>query len=308
MMENKKETISVKYPGEGMLNSLDTQIALVKKLEGVYKNRPNPEEFIGAMKGTNSEGEYTKEKIQEDIDYVKDIKEKIEKSNKEKGLEVLALLEGGFSLGEMMQAMIVDRINKGMFPHFKAIISSERDDLKVGIDAVLKRKEYGYLGASFDFTISSNKTTIQDKLEKNWKYNIEKHQIPTVKYFKDPDTKEMRPLMVPKFIIGGSKKDIEVFAQSYLDNKEEELNNHPFKYMMVKQINDQLKAALKFFEEKKDDRNFDFIARKYKEIKVFIEELKKDIGFEKFSNSKEFFEQKKNSVAYQSMKDFYSNK
>ncbi len=307
-MESRAETLSIKYAGDGILNSIEQQIALARKLEGVYEHRPDPKDFIGAMEGTPSAKEYTKEAIQADIEYVKQRKEAIDKSNKEKGAEVLTLLESGFSLSEMMQAMIVDRINKGMLPGFKAVMTTERDDLKVGIDAVLKKKEYGYLGAAFDFTLSSNITTIQDKLEKTWNFSIKKHHIPTVKYFEDPDTHIKGSLLVPKFIIGGSKKDIEFFAQKYLEGKEEELNNHPFKYLMVKQIDEQLKAALRYFESKKDDKDFNFIHGQFKKIETFIEDLKNEINYHEFVKTKEFFEYKKQNRAYSAMKNFFFDK
>jgi hypothetical protein len=253
-------------------------------------------------------GDYTQEKINEDIEYVKETQRKIEEQNKQKGVEVLSMLESGFSLSEMMQAMIVDMINKGMFPNFKAIMTSERDDLRVGIDAVLKRSEGKYLGAAFDFTISGNTTTIGDKLEGVWENNIEKHSIPVVKYFEDPDTGRKGSQLAPKFIIGGSKKEIEFFAKKYLEGNEAELNNHPFKYLMVKQIDEQLKAALKYFESKEGDQAFDFIKKQYKTIEIFIEELKTSIGYEDFVKTKEFFDYKKESVAHNAMRKFYSEK
>ncbi|MBP6060766.1 MAG: hypothetical protein KA515_02060 [Candidatus Pacebacteria bacterium] len=308
MEKNPMEPFSMKYPGEGILNSIEKQLALVRKLEDVYKNRPDPKNFVGAMEGTESANQYSSEEIQKDIDYVERTKGNIEKANKEKGLEVFSMLESGFSLSEMMQAMIIDRSNKGMLPGFKAIMTSERDDLKVGMDAILKKKEYGYLGASFDFTISSNKTTIQDKLKKIWENDVMKHSIPTVKYFEDPDTHARGSLMVPKFVIAGSKKDIEFFTHKYLEDKADELNEHPFRYMLVKQIDDQLKSALKFFEKNKENKSFDFIHKKYKEIQGFIEKLKQDINYSEYVNSKEFFEYKKDNNAYKAMKDFYSDK
>jgi len=302
----EKEPVSIK--SNGILNSLEKQLALARRLEKVYQNRPNPRDFIGAMAGTKSAGEYTREKIEEDEKYVNDTKAVIEKSNKEKGLEIFSMLESGFSLSEMMQAMIVDRINKGMFPNFKAIMTSERDDLRVGIDAVLKREEGKYLGAAFDFTVSSKESDIENKLQKSWLFEIKGHSIPIVKYFKDLDTGFKGSLMVPKFIIGGSKKEIEFFTEKYLEGKENELNEHPFKYLMVKQIEEQLKAALLFFEKNNNKKEYDFIHSQYKKIDLFIKELKKDINYNEYIKSKEFFEYKKQNIAYNSMKRFYFEK
>ncbi len=306
-MENLNGMPSIKYLGEGILNSFEKQIALARKLEDVYKNRPDPKNFIGAMAGTKHENSYTAEAIQKEIEYVEKTKAKIEESNKKRGQEVLSLLESGFSLGEMMQAMIIDRINKGMFPGFKAVMTSERDDLH-GMDAILKAKGSGYLGASFDFTISGNSTEILDKLEKNWSYGIEKHEIPTVKFFEDPDTHKKGSLLVPKFIIGGSKKEIEFFTYKYLNGEADDLDSHPFVYLMIKQIDMQLDAAIKFFVGNKDDSSFDFIHKEYLKIKSFINRLKEDVDYKTQVNSQEFLKYKSESIAYKTMKKFFLDK
>ena len=305
-MESQNEgPISVKFPGAGILDSLEKQVELAKKLKNVYDNRPNPEKFIGLKKNSKNEI-YTDEEVKEDIEYVNRTKKGIEEGNLARGN--ISIIEGGFTLSEMMQAMIVDRINNGMFPKFKAIMTSERDDLRVGIDAVLKRDEGKYLGAAFDFTVSSSTTTITDKLEKEWDSHIERHQIPVVKYFEDPETHEKGTLIVPRFIIGGSKREIEFFASKYLEGKQDELNDHPFKYLMVRQIDEQLKAALKFFDEHQDDPSFGFIRKQYEKIQLFIEDLKEEISYSDFVKTKDFFEYKKNNVAYNAMRNFYETK
>lgn len=305
-MQPMEKPLSIKYTGQGVLESLEKQLELAKKLKTVYDHRPDPNKFIGAMKGTKSELEYTKEKIDEDNEYVARTKEAISKKNEEAGN--ISIIEGGFALSEMMQAMIVDRINNGMFPKFKAVMTSERDDLRVGIDAVLKRDEGKYLGAAFDFTVSSASNTIEDKLIKEWNNHVERHAIPVVKYFEDPDTHERGSLIVPRFIIGGSKAEIEYFASMYLEGKQDELNNHPFKYLMIRQIDEQLKAALKFFEKNSDDQAYDFIHKQYRKIQLFIEDLKQEISYNDYVKTKEFHEYKQNSVAYNTMRDFYQRK
>ncbi len=304
--EPNEKSMSIKYSGEGVLDNFEKQLDLAKRLKNVYDNRPDPATFVGAMQGTDQEGQYTEEEIKKDIEYVLITKQKIEKSNRERGN--ISVLEGGFAISEMMQAMIVDRINKGMFSKFKAEMTSERDDLKVGVDAVLKRDADTYLGAAFDFTVAANPTTIEDKLQKEWREHIEKHSIPVVKYYQDPDTKQKQSLMTPRFIIGGAKRDIENFASMYLEGREDELNNHPFKYLMINQIEQQLKSAIHFFEKNADDPSYGFIHKQYKKIALAIDELKKDVSYNEFTKGKDFFDYKKSSVAYNAMKDFYEDK
>ena len=301
----EKRTFSIK--SEGVLKSVEDQVALARRLQKVYENRPNPNDFVGAMAGTKFESKYTKEAIDQDNQYVLDTKAAIEKSNKDKGLEMFYILENGFSLSEMMQAMIIDRINDGMFPSFKAIMTSERDDLRIGMDAIFKSRDT-QIGASWDFTSSGSVEEIQNKLEKIWKYDIEKGAIPVVKYYEDPDTHKKGSLMVPKFVIGCSKKEIEFFAKKYLEGSEKELNNHPLKYLIIKQMDEQLQPVLKYFNESSLGSEFDFIKNIYKKIDIVLKNLKEEINYNEFVNTKEFFDMKKNSVAYNAIRDFFQKK
>lgn len=288
-----------------ILDSMENQIALARKLENVYSERPEIKDFVGSMKGTKFEADYTKEKIQADIDYIEEKRQLIEEQNSSKGRELLDRSEGGFALSEMMQAMIVDQINKGWLSDFKAEMTSDYDDLKVGIDAVMKHTSGGYLGAAFDFTVSSREEQLSSKLNNLWKRNIEKGSVPTVKYFKDPDTGEQSRLLVPKFIIGGSKKDVEDLASAYLSDDQETLKNHPLKYLIIDQITAQLDAILSFYETNADDNKLKFAFQQYKKIEGIIQNIKKDMEYEAFKkNNLDYFEYQKGSKALAEMKRF----
>ena len=95
-----------------ILDSLENQVALFHKLGAVYANRPEMSSFVGSMQGTRFENHYTAEQVLKDQEYVKDRRSKIENQNSSEGKEHLDRLEGGFQLSEILQAMIVDRMNK----------------------------------------------------------------------------------------------------------------------------------------------------------------------------------------------------
>ncbi len=276
MKEKFGMTGAAEIKKKSILESLENQLLLAKKLETVYDQRPKLGDFVGAMKNTKSESKYTKEAIEDDEKYVEEKRKQIEEANSSLGRENLDNKEIGFQLSEMMQAMIVDRMNKNWFKDCKAIMTSDFDDLKAGIDAVLKHENGGYLGAAFDFTVTNKREIIDNKLETEWERHVEKGQIPTVKYFEDPDTKEKKNLLVPRFIVGASKDDVEELAEAYLTNNAEVLENHPFKYVMLLQIEEQLQTILDYYETNTDTR-FSFAKDKYEKIQTLIRGMKKEI-------------------------------
>lgn len=296
-IETKKEP--------SILDSFENQIALARRLEDVYSHRPDMKKFVGAVKNPKFAEEYTAEKVQQDIDYVERTRVAIEEKNSSMGQEVLNRSEGGFALSEMMQAMVVDRINNGWLKDFKAIMTSDYDDLRVGIDAVMKHEGGSYLGAAFDFTVSSRGEQIAKKLDTMWERNIEKGSVPKLKYFEDPDTHEKSSLLVLKFIIGGSKQDVEDMAKAYLAGDEATLGKHPFRYLMLEQISEQLRVILSFYEAHPDDQKLKFAYQQYQKIESVIEQAKKDIGYDEFKKGNtDFHAYAKESTALAEIKMF----
>ena len=287
-----------------ILDSMENQIALANKLGNVYENRPDIDKFKGAMAGTKFESEYTEEAINKNKLYVEQTRAKIEESNSNFGKERLEHLEGGFQLSEILQAMIVDRLNKHWFKDCQAIMTSDFDDL-CGIDAVIKHEKGGYLGIALDFTVTNQDKKIYEKVKKNWTQNTEEGKIPTVKYFEDPDTKEKGRLLVPKFIIGGSKKDVEELSSAYLINNTEVLENHPFKYMMLLQIEEQLQTVLDYYEAHSGEPKIQFAKKQYERIQTILRNMKNEIhSDEKMHENTDLYEYSKSSVALDMMRRF----
>ncbi|MFA6355238.1 MAG: hypothetical protein WCW65_02345 [Candidatus Paceibacterota bacterium] len=289
-----------------ILDSQQNQLLLFKKLETVYENRVEDlNHFKGSMSGTKYEKEYTDESINGDKQYVKYTRDKIEETNSSSGRDHLDHLEGGFQLSEILQAMIVDRLNKHWFKDCKSIMTSDYDDLKVGIDAIMKHKNGGYLGIAFDFTVTNQDKKIYEKLQKNWANNVEDGNVPTIKYFEDPDTKEKGRLLVPKFIIGASKKDVEELANAYITNNEEILENHPLKYLILLQIEEQLQAVLDYHELNKYNSKLQFAKTQYERIESLLRNIKNEIHTDnKMHENVDLHEYANSSVALNMMRRF----
>ncbi|MEI8175201.1 MAG: hypothetical protein WCG28_04600, partial [bacterium] len=238
--------------------------------------------------------------------YITKTRAKIEEQEKALGEKKFNEEENKFQLSEIMQALVVDLMNRDWFKNCKTIMTSDFDDLKNGFDAVMKRGE-GYLGISIDFTVSNKENIIQGKLEKEWKRNIKDGNIPRVKYFEDPDTKQKGNLLVPKFIVGASKTDVETFAKAYLGNEVESLNDHPFKYIILLQMEEQLQTVLDYYEndEKINNKKFEFARRKYNDIQTILRSMKRDIHLDEEMRKKiDIFEYSKENIALNTMRKF----
>lgn len=277
---------------------------LANKLENVYLHRPDIDHFVGAMAGTKYENEYTKEAVRADKKYEKDTREMINQSNSAYGINTQNRIEGGFKLAEILQAMVVDCTNKYWFKDCKSIMTSDFDDLKVGIDAVMQHKKGGYLGFAFDFTISNQDKVIFNKLENGWKKNIKDGKVPILKYFEDPITNQKGRLIVPKFIIGATKKDVESFSNAYLKDDTETLKNHPFQYLMLLQIEEQLQTVLDYYETHEKDDRLEFAKLQYKKIETILRNMKSEIHADEEMKNMELYEYAKSSIALETMRKF----
>lgn len=301
--ENKFFRLDQSAPKQGILENFNNQLELARKLKNVYDNRPDIKDFTGAMADSKYADEYTADAIGRDEKYVKDIQARIEEDNRSFGQENLDYSEKGFQLGEILQAMVVDLMNGKWFKDCKAIMTTEFDDLKAGIDAVMKHKRGGYLGMSFDFTVTNKDKKIYEKLDSEWDFNTKHGKVQTVKYFEDPDTKDKGRLLVPKFVVGASKKDVEELAGAYLANDQETLENHPFKYLMLLQIEEQLQTVLDYYEIN-DNKSFDFAKTQYNRIQTILRGLKSDIHLDEKMKDVDLHEYTKNSVALDMIRRF----
>jgi hypothetical protein len=112
-------------------------------------------------------------------------------------------------------------------------------------------------------------------------------------------------LLVPKFIIGASKKDVEELAEAYLTDNNELLENHPFKYLILMQIEEQLQTVLDYYETNKENKGFQFAKSQYEKIEVLLRNMKKEIHTdEKMHENVDLHEYTKSNVALDMMRRF----
>jgi hypothetical protein len=289
---------------DSILDKIENQLILARKLQEVYDKRPDPKSFVGAMVGTKFADQYTAEAVKKDEDYISETRKKIEEQNRKDGLSEFERKEGGFALGEMLQSMVIDRLNNGWLDEFKAVMTSDFDDLKIGADAVLKHKTGQYLAASFDFTIASQEKNIYNKLSGVWKKNVESGSIPTIKYYEDPDTHEKRSILAPKFIIGASRQDVEDMAKYYIEGREDELSDHKFQYMIIEQMYEQLVSARNYFDHHQDNEKLDFSRKHYQKIYDTVQRIRDKFQRENKINNVDFYEYSKGSPALAMMRNF----
>lgn len=304
-----------------VFDSPEKTIQLFRKLTNVYDNRPDEMSFIGAQDNNQNEDikkQYTKEAIQADIAYVAKRKKQIAEANASSGKAVLENNEESFQHSEIMQAMIVDCINEGWFGDMKAMMSSEYDDIAKGVDAIMQSKDAQrkntYIGTSFDFTLAEKPDHILKKLTKNWQRSVEEGKVPSVKYFIDPDTKEKRSLSLPKCIVIGTNQDIEELATAYLENNEQTKRNHPFRFTMIDQIEEQLDKAIVFFQQEKELRpdigtKYDFAEKVYTGALASIRAMKKSINMQDtLTQHPEIYQTMKESKGTAIMRNFLQEK
>ena len=297
---------------KSILDTEEARFALREKLSDVYVHRPNPENFIGAMEGTLYAKEYTEEKITADIKYLETILANIDDKNARYGEWLEDKIEAGFEAGEMLQAMIIDRLNNGWLPEMEAIMTAVVDDVRVGIDSAMKYKKDTYFGTSLDMTVSEDDTVIKNKIDKYWTQYVRKGKIPVVKYFEDPENPTIRGRRVmPKFIIGGSHDDLEVIAKAYLDDDLTSIANHPLKYGIVSQIDAQLYKIIDFYKENLDDtkngEKYREALAEYSHFADIFEEIKKEIKYTEAMETEEVKEYLGKNKIFQISKNTSAN-
>ena len=292
---------------ESILSNPENLKALKEMLGDVYSHRPNPEDFIGAMDGTNFESEYSRESVFEDLKSVQMGRTFIEMKNQQFGESLKSKSEAGFEEGEILQTVIIDRVNKGWIPDMKGIMTCDFDDLKSGIDSAMRYKESAYFGVSLDMTIAEKTEIIEAKLQKNWDRYISKGHVPVIKYYIDPENpKDKGKRIMPKFVIGGSHEDLNRLANAYLNDDLESVADDPLKYTIISQIDAQLSKIQDFYSSLENISNpkFDFARKQYARFADFFEEIKKSIDYYNMMDTEEIREHRENNAIYRTCKNF----
>ncbi len=162
-----KERKTYHIPERSILDDPTIVSKLKEELDTVFSRRPDPNEFIGAMAGTAYARKYTRKNVEKNIKYAEIRDSYFDQENIQYGKALAASKESGFTSGELLQAIIIDRLNNGWLPNMKGSMASRYDDVAAGIDAAVKYKKYNYFATSFDMTISENDEVVyRDMAEK----------------------------------------------------------------------------------------------------------------------------------------------
>lgn len=260
---------------------------LKEMLSSVYLHRPNPEDFIDIMDDSGYLQEYSKQAIEADIKKLQVNKTLIDMKDEQYGDWFKEKNESNFQHGEMLQLIIIDRINEGWIPDVTAIMTSYVDDLRVGIDSAVQYKKTGYFGMSLDMTISNSEDIVKKKIQKNWDFFISKGRIPTVKYYQDPNDSSVKGMRsMPKFIVGGSRDDLERLTEAYITKNLESISDDPLKYTIIAQIEVQLKKILDFYSSQ--DHSYGstlyFAYKQYSQFSLFFEHIKLSVDYDTKKN------------------------
>jgi hypothetical protein len=172
------------------------------------------------------------------------------------------------------EASVIDLLhtNKFLGEDTEVIPTSKYDDIFNGIDGVFiinqKKNISNYLGLNMDVTYSSGEINIDKKID-SIKQCIREGELPTLKYFQDPKTKEHKKISLPKIIIGSQQSSadglIRLWGQTTNDNSEK-LKNHPIQSKIIMEALSQLMYFYKFAKNLAENTRENKMREKYENI------------------------------------------
>lgn len=153
--------------------------------------------------------------------------------------------------------------------------TSEYDDIKNGIDAVLEfisedeESDQNFLGIAFDITykndVSKKFFRIKKEIEENKKNNI--------KYFQSENTEYKGSIEnIARLVIGLDIKSGEELIELYCKKENKKLENHFFQFQLIDELLYQLDVFMRYSEKVGNKDSYIL----YKEIKEKIKIIKKD--------------------------------
>jgi hypothetical protein len=97
-------------------------------------------------------------------------------------------------------------------------------------------------------------------------------------------------------------------AKAYLAGTESSLDSHPFRKLLLEQIEIQLNDALYYFEDNQDDPRFNLARREYTRVKEMIKSALQQLNDSKIIDPLEYHEYSKNSLALKMINEFSDKK
>lgn len=264
-MREQKERDNLNFLGDkidqGMERDRNLDISHVKSLE-ILKNKI-PERGFDSL--------YGKENVDKDLNYVAE-HFMIFKTTLANNPDLMK----NKKFATVLEAIFTEKVASGEWfgPGVGIIIPSRFDEIKNGIDSIIKFQEIGepssYLALAIDITFSKN----ADNKIHNILKKIKDGESSEVKYFQ---TKEFKGqlLNVPKVVIGVDKKTVKELSYLWNNDKKEELNNHP----VLKEILSEIVMQLEKFEKECRRYKRDDLAERYNHALLIIQKIVRKKGF-----------------------------
>ncbi len=204
--------------------------SIKRKKEIIFMNRPSEDDFIDI---------YGEEEVKKNKKEISRIIKSWENSTED---ELNAK-----EVSDAYEAMIADQIGRSEWfgKDCKSYPVSIYDDIKNGIDIVTifnKEHNFHYLGLGADVCFSSKKDELEEKLE-SIKQCIRSGSMPTLKYFKNPETGEKKKIFLPKVIIGSRFSSAEKLLRIWGGKNEirdKELKENPIQSKLILETISQL--------------------------------------------------------------------
>jgi len=176
----------------------------------------------------------------------------------------------GTNCAKIFEAILHMRLKKEDWVNgVQAIKTNEFDDIAKGVDEAVRildpetKKELGAF--AIDAMITGGgplNVTVEKKMQRIHE-EILKNELPSVKYFFDPETGALGLERLPRIVVGADTKTIQEINEMWMENNKEGMRAHPLQIQIFEQIIEQAKEIGGFAE-----RNGQIdIAKKYEEIK-----------------------------------------
>ena len=219
---------------------------------------------------------YGTDTVLSDMHYVGNMRKKFSESSNES-------TEQTKKAADVLEAIIQDQANTNSWLGDGVTVkkTSAYDDIKNGVDAIAEYPDSvdgsRVLALGIDVTFGTN--SIERKFDRI-KKQIDEDRLARVKYFEsnDGNFKGTRN-NIPRTIIGLSIKNISDLARNWSSGEHDWLATHPAQFMLLQQIDEQLKHMITYAQKKRSFTAERELSRSLQTIeKIFNERENFDFG------------------------------
>ena len=210
------------------------------------------------------ESKYGVQEIRKDKTYVANRKECFSQGKK--------IDAYGENCAKIFEAILHMRLKKQEWlDGIQAVKTNEFDDIAAGVDEAVRvfdsetKKEFCSFAVDAMITGGGPLNIAVEKKMRRIQEEILRNELPSVKYFFDPETESLGLKNLPRFVVGADMKTINELNEMWLEHQKEEMRNHPLQTEILEQLIEQAKEIGDFA-----DRNGKHdIAKKYKDVQMW---------------------------------------